>query len=203
MKIKILLLASVLSYGVVIAQSDSYHKEILEWQKDVDDRFRDKDETPLGKKELKQFNGLSYYPVDSTYRIRARFVRTPNELPFNMPTTTDRLPIYVKYGEARFTLQGKEFTLPLYQSQTLLNVDAAEDYLFLPFTDKTNAIETYGGGRYIDLKVPEEDFIIIDFNKAYNPYCAYDERYSCPIPPKANNLDIEIKAGVKDWKPNK
>ena len=203
MKTLTLLLSAILWSGMTSAQTDTYKAEILKWQKEMDEQLMDKEESPLGKKELKQFKGLDYYAIDSTFRVKARFVRTPNELPFNMPTTTERLPIYVKYGEAIFTLDGKEFTLPLYQSQPLLNVDAMEDYLFLPFTDDTNALETYGGGRYLDLSIPEGDFIIIDFNKAYNPYCAYNERYSCPIPPKANRLDIEIRAGVKDWKGHK
>lgn len=200
MKVLMLIFLSFFYCGTVSAQTDPYRVEIQDWQKEMDAQLSDEEGSPLGKKELKRFDGLEYYPIDSTYRVKARFIRTPNELPFNMPTTTDRLPIYVKYGEAMFTLKGKEFTLPLYQSQTLLSVDAMEDYLFLPFTDLTNGIETYGGGRYLDLKVPQEDFIILEFNKAYNPYCAYNERYSCPIPPKANRLDIEIKAGVKDWK---
>ena len=71
------------------------------------------------------------------------------------------------------------------------------DHLFLPFTDNTNGVETYGGGRYIDLKIPAGNTINIDFNKAYNPYCAYSDKYSCPIPPPENHLDIEIKAGIK------
>ena len=75
-----------------------------------------------------------------------------------------------------------------------------EDYLFLPFTDKTNGDSSYGGGRYLDLKLPEGDSIIIDFNQAYNPYCAYNDKYSCPVPPKSNNLDIEVLAGVKTFK---
>tara|TARA_Y100001972_G_C7665965_1_gene336716 strand:- start:894 stop:1499 length:606 start_codon:yes stop_codon:yes gene_type:complete len=200
MKALMLIFVSFFYCGTVCTQTDPYKAEILDWQKEMDAQLSDEEGSPLDKKELKRFDGLEYYPIDSTYRVKARFIRTPNELPFNMPTTTDRLPIYVKYGEAVFTLNGKEFTLPLYQSQTLLSVDTMEDYLFLPFTDLTNGIETYGGGRYLDLKVPQEDFIILDFNKAYNPYCAYNERYSCPIPPRANRLDIEIRAGVKDWK---
>ena len=76
------------------------------------------------------------------------------------------------------------------------------DYLFLPFTDLTSGVDTYGGGRYIDQKIPEGNSIIIDFNQSYNPYCAYNPRYSCPIPPPENDLLIEIMAGVKDFKQN-
>ena len=77
------------------------------------------------------------------------------------------------------------------------------DYLFLPFTDNTNGEQTYTGGRYIDLSIPDGDTIVVDFNKAYNPYCAYNKKYSCPIVPSVNNLDTEIRAGVKAFEPNK
>ncbi|MCK5678470.1 MAG: DUF1684 domain-containing protein, partial [Flavobacteriaceae bacterium] len=89
--------------------------------------------------------------------------------------------------------------LEIYQNQKLILTTDYEDYLFLPFTDKTNGESTYGGGRYLDLKIPDGDTTVIDFNKAYNPYCAYNHKYSCPIPPKANQLDVEINAGVKAY----
>ena len=74
------------------------------------------------------------------------------------------------------------------------------DYLFLPFLDLTNGKTTYSGGRYIDLRIPEGDTIIIDFNKAFNPYCAYSHHYSCPVVPSENYLDFEVRAGVKKFK---
>jgi uncharacterized protein (DUF1684 family) len=86
--------------------------------------------------------------------------------------------------------------LNVYQSHTLREKEGYKDYLFLPFTDLTNGNETYGSGRYIDLRIPERETIIIDFNKAYNPYCAYNYGYACPIPPKENKLKVEIRAGV-------
>ena len=172
----------------------------MAWQKELNEQFVDEDESPLGKKARKKFEGLDFFPIDSSYRITAQFIRTPNELPFNMPTTTDRLPVYVKYGEVTFELKGETVILPLYKSQTLLDTDAMMDYLFLPFTDETNGIKTYGGGRYLDLEVPKSNEIIIDFNKSYNPYCAYNGNYSCPIPPKENHIPVEINAGVKSWK---
>ena len=78
-----------------------------------------------------------------------------------------------------------------------MNDEGFEDYLFLPFLDDTNGEESYGGGRYIDLKIPEGDQMTIDFNTAYNPYCAYDAKYSCPIVPRENYMDVEVRAGVK------
>jgi len=117
-----------------------------------------------------------------------------------MNTTTGREPLYVKYGEAHFVFQEKEIVLNIYQNQGLLTQPEYQDYLFLPFTDVTNGASSYAGGRYIDLKIPESETILIDFNTAYNPYCAYNGRYSCPIPPEENHLDLKIIAGVKAYK---
>ena len=122
------------------------------------------------------------------------------EKPFKMKTTTERRPDYVKYGEVYFSLLGKQFKLNIYQNIQLVQKPGFEKHLFLPFTDLTNGDETYGGGRYIDLQIPDGDFIMIDFNQCYNPYCAYNHRYSCPVPPKENNMDVLVKAGVKAFK---
>jgi uncharacterized protein (DUF1684 family) len=96
-----------------------------------------------------------------------------------------------------FNLKGNAYRLNVYQNQDLMKKEGFEDYLFLPFLDDTNGEESYGGGRYIDLGIPEGDEVVIDFNKAYNPYCAYNEKYSCPIVPRENYLDLKVEAGVK------
>ena len=88
----------------------------------------------------------------------------------------------------------------LYQSLDLKKIEEYKDALFLPFTDLTSGVDSYGGGKYIDLKIPQGTTITIDFNRAYNPYCAYNHKYSCPIPPQENDLAIEIRAGVKKFK---
>ncbi|WP_308444060.1 DUF1684 domain-containing protein [Gillisia lutea] len=142
---------------------------------------------------------MDFFKIDTNYVVEAQFVRTPAEAPFTMPTSTDRLPLYVKYGEAYFTIHGKKLKLNIYQSQQLSTNPEYFDYLFLPFTDETNGETSYGGGRYIDLKLPLGKIIEIDFNKAYNPYCAYSGRYSCPIPPKENDLKVKIPVGVKKY----
>ena len=116
-----------------------------------------------------------------------------------MPTTTERLPEYVKYGEAHFTLNGKKLQLSLFQSTNHDEEEGYEDYLFLPYTDLSSGDGSYGGGKFIDIRIPDGDFIIIDFNKAYNPYCAYSHRFSCPIPPEENDLKVRIEAGVRDY----
>jgi uncharacterized protein (DUF1684 family) len=114
-----------------------------------------------------------------------------------MKTTTERTPTYEKYGEAIFEIDNIEYKLSIYQSHRLRQNEKYKDYLFLPFTDLTNGEETYGGGRFIDLSIPNSDIITIDFNKAYNPYCAYSSTSSCPVPPKENDLDLKVLAGVK------
>ena len=116
-----------------------------------------------------------------------------------MKTSTDRLPEYVKYGEAYFTLDEKELKLSIYQSTNHEKEEGYEDSLFLPYTDLTSGDGSYGGGKYLDLKIPEGNTIIIDFNKTYNPYCAYSHRYSCPVPPEENDLLVRIEAGVMDY----
>ena len=168
-----------------------------EFQREMNAEFKDATTSPLTKKDLKHFIGLDFFPVDSAYVVKADFKRTPEEKPFKMKTTTDRLPIYVKYGEATFTLKGETFKLNIYQNQELITKEGYEDYLFLPFLDQTNGIESYGGGRYVDARIPDGNTMIIDFNKAYNPYCAYNDKYSCPIVPRVNYLPIKIEAGVK------
>ena len=131
--------------------------------------------------------------------MNAEFTRTPNEEPFKMKTTTDRRPIYVKYGQLSFNLKGENYQLNIYQNQGLIEKEGYEDYLFLPFLDETNGLESYGGGRYIDARIPQGDSMLIDFNKSYNPYCAYNDKYSCPIAPRENYLKTRIEAGVKGF----
>ena len=117
-----------------------------------------------------------------------------------MPTSTDRKALERVYGIAYFTIGTGNYQLEIYQNLDLLDQEGYEDYLFLPFTDNTNGETTYAGGRYIDLSIPSGDSLLIDFNKAYNPYCVYNKKYSCPIVPEVNYIDTDINAGVKDFK---
>ncbi|WP_417195551.1 DUF1684 domain-containing protein [Bizionia sp.] len=168
-----------------------------EWQRQQNADFKDASKSPLKAKDRKNFKTLDFFPVDSSAIVKATLKRTPDSDWFLMQTTTDRVSNERVYGIITFELHGKTFELSVYQGQDLMTQEGFEDYLFLPFIDHTNGETTYGGGRYIDLRIPENDTMIIDFNKAYNPYCAYDEKYSCPIVPRNNYLDIEVKAGVK------
>jgi uncharacterized protein (DUF1684 family) len=169
------------------------------FQKKLNFEFADKEESPLTEEDRAVFKILEYFPISAKYFVIAQFTRTENEKTFEMKTTKERRPIYVKYGELEFTIDGKPLKLNLYKNIELSKKEEFKDYLFLPFSDNTNGKESYIGGRYIDMKVPKGDTVAIDFNTAYNPYCAYNYKYSCPIVPLENVLDIEINAGVKKF----
>ena len=162
-------------------------------------QYADKEESPLTDKDFKTFRSLSFFPIDLKYIIKADFVKNEFPVPFEMATTTDRKPIYQKYGTLHFTLDGVSCELAVYQNRTKDIPEEYKNYLFVPFTDLTTGKESYGGGRYIDLELPLESTIVLDFNTAYNPYCAYNHKYSCAVPPKENDLQVAIRAGVKKF----
>ncbi len=174
-----------------------YEDELLAFQENLNMEFRDRDTSPLPKKKRKKFKGHDFFSIDKSYQVTARFERFENPETFQMKTTTGRLPDYDKYGRAVFQLNGKEYELIIYQSHHLRTTEEYKDYLFLPFTDLTNGETTYGGGRYLDLSIPPDNEIVLDFNKAYHPSCVYNYNYSCPIPPPENHLETEIKAGIR------
>jgi len=169
------------------------------FQSELNKSYADSLKSPLMKDDLKQFKGLDFYPIDEKYVVEAIFIRTKKEKSFKMKTTTSRTPIYKKYGELHFSIDGKELKLNVYQNVDLKKKPGYEDYLFLPFSDLTCGKDSYIGGRYIDMRIPKSEKVTVDFNQAYNPYCAYNYEYSCPIVPLENDLDIEINAGVKKF----
>jgi len=179
---------------------DDYTASVKDFQYNVNKDFSDKEESPLTEKGLKNFKELDFFPIDSAYRVVAKFELNENPRLFEMATTTDRKPIYKDYGIATFTLHGKELKLHIYQNQSLIKKPEYKNHLFIAFADESNGVESYGGGRYMDVEIPDDDTIIIDFNKTYNPYCAYNDKYSCPIPPRENHLPVAIKAGIKTYK---
>ena len=173
-----------------------YNTDLTPFQREINDFFKDASVSPLKKRDLKNFRGLDFFTYDSTYLVTAKLKKTPKEKPFMMLTTTDMMIEYIKYGTVSFELLSNQYSLDIYKN---LEDPNEQDNLFLPFLDDTNSNESYGGGRYINLDPPEGDNLIIDFNSAFNPYCVYDEKYSCPIVPRENYLSLEIKAGVKNF----
>lgn len=193
--LKLFFLVSLMLSVSATAQEES----LEEFQRNMNAKFSDPELTPLSKDDLAKFKKLDFFEIDSAFLVKAHFLRTPAEAPFKMETTTNRKPVYVKYGELYFNIKGKDFKLDVFQNQELISDPEYYNYLFLPFTDLTNGESTYSGGRYLDLRIPEGDSIFLNFNKAYNPYCAYNGDFSCPIVPAENNLEIAVTAGVKNF----
>lgn len=167
------------------------------FQQELNAEFKDATTSPLKTKDRKNFEGLDFFKFDPVYVVTATLQLTPETAFLNMKTTTERLSKERIYGILTFKLKGKSYQLNIYQNEDLLVKEGFEDYLFLPFLDKTNGAETYGGGRYLDARIPKGNTMEIDFNRAYNPYCAYNDTYSCPIVPRENYLETRIEAGVK------
>ena len=182
------------------SNNGSFKEEVKQFQQELNDQYSDSAHSPLLDKDRLNFNGHDFFEPNPVFYVQAKFKRTKNEEVFEMKTSTSRRPTYKKYGEIKFKINGKKFKLNIYQNQRLMNNELYANHLFLPFTDLTNGEESYGGGRYIDLTISDSKTMIINFNKAYNPYCCYNSRYSCPIPPKENHLNIKVTAGVKAFK---
>lgn len=185
------------------AQNDkAWKKEVSEYQTEMNRELMDSTESPLPKEELATFKGLEFYKISKDFKVKAWLVTTPDSKPFEMSTSTERAPKYRLYGYAIYQLDTLTDTLDIYQNLGLIKQKQFKDHLFLPFGDLTNGLETYGGGRYLDLLIPKGDTIILDFNMAYNPYCVYNYKFSCPIPPRENFVNAEIRAGVKSYSPD-
>jgi|TARA_B110000090_G_scaffold170811_1_gene190601 uncharacterized protein (DUF1684 family) len=196
-------ITTLFSFLLIVACNSKDKRPLMgktEYQQELNASYKDATKSPLKKKDLRTFKGLDFFPVDATFIVIAKLTKTANAPTFEMATTTDRKPLYKEYGVLNFQLKGKDCALTIYQSQDDLRDEEYKDYLFLPFTDDTSGNESYGGGRYMDAMTTDEKAdgtIELNFNNTYNPYCAYNDKYSCPLTPRKNHLNIEIKAGIK------
>jgi uncharacterized protein (DUF1684 family) len=187
----------VLNFG--FGQEKFNSASVQKFQAQLNAEYADPKTSPLTAEDLATFKALDFYRVNEKFFVVAKFIRTKKEKPFEMKTSTERRPLYIKYGEVLFTIDGKDFKLNVYRNIELSKKNEYKDYLFLPFSDLTSGKESYIGGKYIDLKIPKGSMMAIDFNTSYNPYCAYNHKYSCPKVPLENDLNLEIKAGVKKF----
>ena len=189
---RLLVLSILLSVSFhSFSQHKSYTEQIRQYQR----AYVDSHEVVKGKDR----EALHFFPVNAKYNVIAGFRRIVDTVGFVMRTSGKIEKKFYRYGTLSFYLDKKRYLLTLYQSATLKKGDKYEDYLFLPFTDKTSGDESYGGGRYIDFQLGDirNNTLKVDFNKAYNPYCAYTTGYNCPVPPRENDLQVKIKAGEK------
>ena len=194
---KTILILFLVSVGSVSVQT--YNDSLRLYREKYKQDFMTDERSPIKEKESLKF--IQFFEGDSSYRIQANFMKADHATPFEMATSSGKTKTYVEYGTLSFLLQGKNLYLKIYQSIALLQNPEYKDHLFLPFTDDTNGDESYAGGRYIDLVMSDihDGKVVIDFNKAYNPYCAYSSGYSCPKPPEENALPIKILAGEKKF----
>jgi uncharacterized protein (DUF1684 family) len=182
---------------VVIVQNcysqQYYVAEMQAYQKN----YIDTHEVVKGK-DKKYFH---FFAVDSNYRVNAVFEKITDTVGFSMKTSGNTLQQYFKYGKVSFNINGTPLHLLVYQSKELMKSKHYADYLFIPFLDKTTGDITYGSGRYLDFTIAEitNNKLTVDFNKAYNPYCAYAPGYHCPVPPRENFLPIAINAGEMNF----
>jgi uncharacterized protein (DUF1684 family) len=158
--------------------------------------FKVDPQSPLKEADRKKFNGLSYYPIDLNYAMVGTIERYPTEpkpIYANLPTNKGREKKYVKYGRFRFKVSGKEVALQIYRP-----LGGTE--LFLPFKDRTSEKDTYLQGRYLFIEPMQGGKVLVDFNRAHSPFCAFNEKYTCPFAPEENRLDILIPAGEKRYR---
>lgn len=190
---------AILFFTLIMAGCSSLSKEIREHREEYKHEFLTDPRSPLKEEDLED---LDFYSPSAKARVMANFTSTPLAEPFEMPTYSGITRTYRKYGNAKFLWENDSITLSLYQNLTLLSNPLYKDYLFLPFKDASNGVSTYGGGRYLNMsKADTEDGLItIDFNKSYNPWCAYSDGFNCPIPPGENHLPFSIHAGEKMYK---
>lgn len=179
--------------------TSEYVAEIIKARKQKDTEISTDKHSLFDKEDSAHFKHLNYFKPNASFRIIADFKRFDQATRFLMKTTTDRLPEYSLYGVLNFKLDGKSCCLNVYQNIELVKKPGYEKHLFVPFNDETNGKKTYGGGRFLDISETGADTLVIDFNKAYNPYCAYSHKFSCPIPPEENNLKCKVNAGEKRW----
>jgi len=177
----------------------SLKKQIKQHRKAYKKNFLADERAPLNKKDLKK---MQFFAAQEKYIVHAEFSLTPDAKPFLMATYSGITRDYISYGVIKFTIDGKEHQLSIYKNLGYFNNPLYKDHLFLPFKDWTNDEESYGGGRYLDLKMSDivDQKIIIDFNKAYNPWCAYSDGFNCPVPPKENHLGFALEAGERKFK---
>ncbi len=190
----LLMLHGICAFG----QSKTYIQQIAEHRRHYKQEFLEDQRSPLTAKDTAN---LRFYPPDEHYKVKAKVTPTPEAEPFDMPTVSGKNKKYRQYGWLTFNINDTAVKLKVFQSLKLMEDPKYQDHLFVPFTDGTTYTETYGGGRYLDLSSKDiiDGMIELDFNKCYNPWCAYASGYSCPIPPPENRMSVSVRAGEMNY----
>ena len=190
------LLLSVLFFISINCQAQSFQQDVAEFRNHYIADHLQEEHSPI---KYEQVQNLDFFIAKEKYKVNATVKLLEDHKGFTMLTHSGKKKQYYKYAQLNFSIDNKKQKLYIYQSKSLLQKKEYRDHLFLPFTDATNYTQTFGGGRYIDFILDDikEGILVLDFNKCYNPYCAYAGGFNCPIPPKENRLDIAIQAGEK------
>lgn len=173
--------------------TEAYIAALEAQRAEKDSFFRMSPYSPLEPEDRQGFTGLDYYPPDPGFQYALPLQPAAEPEPLTFQTSTGDEQNYFRIGTVTFEVEGESATMAIYRS-------ADHDELFLPFHDATSGKETYGAGRYLEPVELEDGAVLVDFNLAYNPYCAYSPHYSCPLPPVENWLKVPIRAGEKDYK---
>ncbi len=190
-------IALAVVYTMTGTESPEVYLEKIEKERDRQYKFiKFNIDSPLTEEQKKDFKELDFYVIDPSYKVRAKMVPLEEKKMIELPMTDGSMEKYLKHSFAEFDLNGKQQKLLLLQSVKEMD----KRNFFLAFADETSGAETYGGGRYINLRQDGKNSITIDFNMAYNPYCAYNPDFACPLPPKENIMEIPILVGEKDYK---
>ena len=162
--------------------------QLEDFRREKDEFFAEDAQSPLTDVQKLNFKGLNYFPENKALHLVLPVEEFEKKEKINMPTSTGEVQAYIRYGKIKFAVEGQPVELTVY---------ASRDDFFLPFVDSLVGKETYGAGRYLEPVLAGAGKLLVDFNYAYNPYCAYNENWSCPITPAENRLKVPIRAGEK------
>jgi hypothetical protein len=186
---------SSLLYTILGTDSEAAYIKKIESERSETEAFMARDKESPFVVSGAVFEGLHYFEPDLNFRVKAEVEKIDVRSYLILPTSTGKEKSYLKYGYLKFSLFGNDLRLLALQP-----ADEEVGFLFVPFTDETSAEQTYGAGRYLEIGFTDKpSSVVVDFNKAYNPYCAYVADYSCPLPPADNHLPVKITAGEKNY----
>jgi len=193
----------LLSANPGLAQIRPYDSEVIEanYTDEIDEvrlaeeqSFRNKETTLLSDDFFSRFTGLNYFPVDLKYRVVGTLTKLSESERFELKMSVGKSHGFMHYGKVSFFIDGDAYELQVFEFPSRGKMASA---IFIPFTDMTTGEESFGGGRFVIVKIPEDEQVVIDFNRAINPICVYDPEHSCPIPPESNYMSRRITAGAK------
>ncbi len=186
--------AQIIPYDSELIE-EAYAREITARREREEASFRNKETTLLSDEYFKNFSGLNYYPVNLKYRVVGQLHRLPQSEKMNLDLTDGSPYGFMYYGKLSFFLEGQPVELKVFEFPS--HPGSGPTAIFVPFTDMTTGVENFGGGRFLIIKIPEGEQIVVDFNLAINPICVYDPEHACPVSPPANYIPQKIQAGAK------